>query len=125
MVAPAKLVALDETEIRSRLVGDLRHWQFDGRFLVRTYRTGGWKGTLMVVNAIGHLAEAAWHHPEIVATYPAVEVRLETHDAGGITERDFELATRIEASIQWRPSPTSALEGTPQDPQFRYVIYDA
>ena len=123
-MASSQIPVLSETEIRSRLAGDLRHWTHDGRFLRRIYRTGGWKGTLMVVNAIGHLAEAAWHHPELTVTYPAVEVRLETHDAGGITGRDFELAARIEALVQWRPSPGSALEGTPDDPQYRYVTYD-
>ena len=67
----------------------------------------------MVVNAIGHLAEAAWHHPELRVTFPAVEVRLDTHDAGGITDRDFELARKIEALIQWRPAATGPLEGPP------------
>ena len=123
-MAIVPLTALDEAAINARLVGTLQHWIYDGRFLKRTYRTGGWKGTLMVTNAIGHLAEAAWHHPEIVATYPAVEVRLETHDAGGITERDFELAERIEAWVQWRPAAGSALEGTPQDAATLYIRYD-
>ena len=123
-MAAQPLKVLDEAAIRARLVGSLQHWSYDGRFLKRTYRTGGWKGTLMVTNAIGHLAEAAWHHPEIIATYPAVEVRLETHDAGGITERDFELAGRIEALVQWRPADGSALEGTPQDAAYVYVKYD-
>ena len=50
----------------------------------------------MVTNAIGHLAEAAWHHPDILATFPRVEVRLKNHDAGGITDKDFELAKKIE-----------------------------
>jgi 4a-hydroxytetrahydrobiopterin dehydratase len=124
-MAGAPLQALDEAAIRALLVGQLDQWSYDGRFLVRRYRTGGWKSTLMVVNAIGHLAEAAWHHPEITATYPAVDVRLETHDAGGITERDLELAARIEALVTWRPDATSALEGTPSDPQHRHVLPDA
>jgi pterin-4a-carbinolamine dehydratase len=118
------LTILDEAAIRSRLVGPLRHWRSDGKALCRTFRTGGWKGTLMVVNAIGHLAEAAWHHPELRVTYAAVDVRLDTHDAGGITERDFELAERIEAFVQWRPDAQSALEGTPQDAANKYVSYD-
>jgi 4a-hydroxytetrahydrobiopterin dehydratase len=42
-----------------------------------------WKGALMVVNAVGHLAEAAWHHPDIVASHAAVEVRLQNHSAEG------------------------------------------
>lgn len=123
-MAGTTLQTFDEAAIRARLVGALAHWSYDGAHLVRVYRTGGWKSTLMVVNAIGHLAEAAWHHPEILATYPSVEVRLETHDAGGITERDFELATRIEALVTFRPDATSALEGAPSDPQHRHVLPD-
>ena len=50
----------------------------------------------MVINAVGHLAEAAWHHPEIAASYAWVEVRLQNHSAKGITDKDFELARKIE-----------------------------
>jgi 4a-hydroxytetrahydrobiopterin dehydratase len=79
----------------------------------------------MVANAIGHLAEAAWHHPDLLVTYPAVTVRLSTHDAGGVTDKDFALAHRIEAFVQWRPTADGGpLEGTPDDPRFLYVRYD-
>ena len=112
-------------EIHARLAGDLRHWRLDNGSLCRSYRTGGWKGTLMAVNAIGHLAEMAWHHPEIRATYAAVEVRLDTHEAGGVTERDFELARKIETLMQWRPTAEGgALEGTPADPRYAYIVID-
>ena len=120
----APLQVYDPAAIAARLVGPLRHWRLEDGCLVRTYRTGGWKGTLMVVNAIGHLAEAAWHHPEIRATYPAVQVRLDTHDAGGITDRDFELAARIEDLVQWRPVAGGALEGTPTGAAYLYLHYD-
>ena len=113
MSDPAGLRVHDEASVRARLVGELRYWRLEAGSLCRTYRTGGWKGSLMVVNAIGHLAEAAWHHPELRVTFPAVEVRLDTHDAGGITDRDFELARKIEALIQWRPAATGPLEGPP------------
>ena len=118
------LKTYDSAAIEARLTGVLRHWRHrDGR-LVRLYRTGGWKGTLMVVNAIGHLAEAAWHHPEILMTYASVEVRLDTHDAGGVTDRDFELAARIEDFVHWRPAEGGALEGTPSDAAHLYIRYD-
>jgi len=71
--------------------------------VLRRYATHGWKSTLMVVNAIGHLCEAAWHHPDLAVSYAAVEVSLSTHDAGGITEKDFELARKIEDVVAWRP----------------------
>ena len=79
----------------------------------------------MAVNAIGHLAELAWHHPDLRAIYPRVEVRLDTHDAGGVTDRDFELARKIESVLQWRPGREGgALEGTPDDPAHAYIFFD-
>ena len=79
----------------------------------------------MVVNAIGHLAEAAWHHPDIALSWDRVEVALSTHDAGGISDRDFELARKIEDFIDWRPARDGgALEGTPDDPRFAYLSHD-
>jgi len=85
------------------------------------------KGTLMVVNTVGHLAEAAWHHPDITASYAWVEVRLMNHAAKGITDKDFELARKIEDVIQWQPGKAGgALEGTPAtDQRFAYIKYDS
>ena len=124
MSNPAPVQVHDAAAIAARLTGTLRHWRHEDGRLARLYRTGGWKGTLMVVNAIGHLAEAAWHHPELKATYASVEVRLDTHDAGGVTDRDFELAACIEAFVQWRPATGGALEGTPVEAAHLYVLYD-
>ncbi len=113
-----------EAEVRQRLQRSLPQWQMEGGCIVRTYRTEGWKGALMVANAIGHLAEAAWHHPELQVSYASVGVRLMSHDVGGITDRDLELAARIEALVLWRPPPDGALSGTPDDPRYRYLRYD-
>ena len=113
-----------ESEIEQRLSEQLPHWRLKDGCIARRYRTGGWKGTLMVVNVIGHLAEAAWHHPDIHASYKAVTVELTTHSANGITDKDFDLAIEIEDVVQWRPAGDSALEGTPQDPRFKYIEYD-
>ena len=93
---------------------NLATWRLEEGFLTRTYTTGNWQLTLLLANAIGYLAEAAWHHPELVLSYPRLMVRLQTHDAGGITNKDFELARRIEAVVTWRPAPDDALEGTPK-----------
>ena len=60
---------------------------------------------MMAVNTVGHLAEAAWHHPDLTVSYAWFEVRLTTHDAKGITDKDFELAKKIEEVIGWRPGP--------------------
>jgi 4a-hydroxytetrahydrobiopterin dehydratase len=115
-----------EDEINARLRGPLAHWYFEDGWLRRKYKTEGWKGTLMVVNAVGHLAEAAWHHPDLTVSYAFVIVKLSTHTARGITDKDFALANKIEEVIQWQPGlEGGALEGTPNDDQrFRYIKYD-
>ncbi|MDE2132412.1 MAG: 4a-hydroxytetrahydrobiopterin dehydratase [Betaproteobacteria bacterium] len=116
----------DDAAVRERLARSLPHWRLEGGELVRDYRTEGWKATLMVVNALGHLAEAAWHHPDLEVSWDRVRVKLHNHAARGITDKDFELALKMEALIQWQPGREGgALEGTPQDPAHRYIRYDA
>jgi 4a-hydroxytetrahydrobiopterin dehydratase len=115
-----------EQEINARLAKELPHWYFEAGWLRRKYKTSGWKATLMVVNTVGHLAEAAWHHPDLAVSYAFVIVKLQTHDAKGITDKDFELAAKIEQVIGWQPSlENGALEGTPNDDaRFKYIKYD-
>jgi 4a-hydroxytetrahydrobiopterin dehydratase len=115
-----------EAEIAPRLSQDLPHWHWRNGSISRTYRTGNWKGTLMLVTTIGHLAEAAWHHPELAVSYNSVRVDLHSHDAKGVTDRDFELARKIEEVVMWQPGKQGgALEGTPQSDHAIYVKYDA
>ena len=112
-------------EIEDYLKNNLPNWYFENGWIRRKYKTSGWKGTLMVINTIGHLAEAAWHHPDISASYAFVIVKLQNHAAKGITEKDFSLAEKIENVVQWNPSTEdNTLEGTPEDPRFKYIKYD-
>ncbi len=113
-----------ETEIEARLAEELPHWYYEKGWIRRKYKTAGWKGTLMVVNVVGHLAEAAFHHPDLTVSYAFVIVKLVTHSAKGITDKDFELAKKIEEVVMWRPEEDSPLEGTPDDPRFKYIKYD-
>ncbi len=114
-----------QTEVQALLAGDLARWESDGDTIRRRYRTAGWKGTLMVITTVGHLAEVAWHHPEIRASYAWVEVSLTTHSAGGITDKDLALARRIEGVVAWRPGEEDGpFSGTPDDPRFAYVLAD-
>ena len=104
-----------DAEVRQRLEAELPHWQLDGGCISRRYKTTSWKSTLMVVNAVGYLAEVAWHHPDITASYSSVEVRLRNHAAGGITDKDFELARKIEDVVDWQPAnDPGALTGPPE-----------
>ena len=102
-----------EAQVVAWLEENLPAWSLEDGFLTRTYVTKNWQLTLLLANTIGYLAEAAWHHPELTLSYPRLTVRLQTHDAGGITSKDFELARRIEEIVTWRPEPGDALEGTP------------
>lgn len=113
-------------EIDARLKAELPKWYYEDGWIRRKYRTSGWKGTLMVVNTVGHLAEAAFHHPDLAVSYAFVIVKLMNHEAKGVTERDFQLAKKIEDVIMWRPGAEegSALAGTPDDPRFKYIKYD-
>jgi len=113
-------------EIAEKLARELPRWKYEDGWIRRTYKTASWKGTLMAINAVGHLAEAAWHHPDIRASYAWVEVKLKTHSAKGVTDKDFELARKIEEVVGWRPGKEGgALEGTPTgDLRFAYIKYD-
>ncbi|MFV1921397.1 MAG: 4a-hydroxytetrahydrobiopterin dehydratase [Methylotenera sp.] len=115
-----------EDEIKAKLAETLPNWFLENGWIRRKFKTSGWKSTLMVVNTIGHLAEAAWHHPDLTVSYAFVIVKLCTHEAKGITDKDLELATKIEQVISWQPAlEGGALTGTPNDDaRFKYIKYD-
>jgi len=113
-------------EIAQRLQAELPAWYLEDGWIRRKFKTSGWKASLMVVNTVGHLAEAAWHHPDLNVSYAFVIVKLTTHSAKGITDKDFALALKIEEVLMWRPGaePGAVLEGTPDDARFKYLKYD-
>ena len=115
-----------DEQVKARLVDELAHWYLENGWIRRKYKTSGWKATLMVVNTVGHLAEAAFHHPDLAVSYAFVIVKLKNHAAKGITNKDFELAQKIEEVVMWQPGNKagSALEGTPDDVRFKYLKYD-
>jgi 4a-hydroxytetrahydrobiopterin dehydratase len=113
-------------EVHARLAEELPKWTLEDGWIRRKYKTSGWKATMMVVGTVGHLAEAAWHHPDMTVSYAFVTVKLMNHAAKGITEKDFALARKIEEVVMWQPGTEAggALEGTPDDPRFKYLKYD-
>lgn len=115
-----------DAEVEAKLAAALPQWSLKDGWIRRTYKTSGWKGTLMAVNTIGHLAEAAWHHPDLNVSYAFVTVKLVNHAAKGITDKDFALAQKIEEVLMWQPGldEDGPLEGTPEDPRFKYMKYD-
>ena len=106
-----KETPLTESQIQERL-GGLPGWRYEGGMIRCTYQTDGWPTTLMLVNAIGFLAEGADHHPDLAVRWGSVDVAFSTHSAGGITAKDFELAQLVDRTALWRPATGSALRGT-------------
>lgn len=99
-----------ESEIAEKLAA-LPNWEFRDGVIRRKFKTGGWPHTLMLVNAIGYIAEAAFHHPDLSVSWAEVHVKLSTHSAKGITDNDFELAKRIEDHVTWLPGEGQSLGG--------------
>jgi len=99
-----------EAQLADRL-GALPGWRFEQGAIRRAYKTDGWPTTLMLVNTLGYIAQAADHHPELAVSYRRVVVTLSTHSAGGVTDKDLEVARRFDEVALWRPSG-GALTGT-------------
>ncbi len=99
------LKVYDHSEITAKIAEEkLSGWYLEEGWLRRKYTTSGWPATLMAVNAIGYLCEAADHHADLAVTYAKLWVKLQTHSAGGITDKDFELARKIEDFVLWKPT---------------------
>ncbi len=96
-----KLQPLSPAETAALLAG-LPGWSVVDGMLTKSYDTNGWPFTMLVVGAIAFLAESADHHPDLVVTWPRVTVKLSTHDAGGLTTRDFDLARKIDETLRTR-----------------------
>lgn len=109
----AKDEILSEEEIENAL-SQLPGWKVSDGWLTKSYKTPGFSHTIMLVNTIGFVAEAAWHHPDLEVGYAKVKVKLQTHRVGGITASDTELATKIEEVVSWLPGEEDALDGFPK-----------
>lgn len=71
-------------------------WSREGSDLVKVVRRKGFAGALEFVNQVGALAETAEHHPDIDIRWDTVTLRLSTHSAGGLTEKDLSLAAEVD-----------------------------
>ena len=95
---------INSEEVRRLLEEYLPEWETREEQLYRRFETANWRVTLITANAIGFLSEASYHHPRLVLNYRSVEVYLTTHDAGGLTRLDFNLAQKIEETVNWPQS---------------------
>lgn len=82
---------LSESEIQDRL-SSVPGWRREGKTIVREFGFKDFLGAIDFVNQIAEAAEAAWHHPDIDVRWNKVRLSLSTHDQGGLTTKDFDLA---------------------------------
>jgi 4a-hydroxytetrahydrobiopterin dehydratase len=89
---------LDDDTI-TRTLTELDGWERDGDTIRRSFRFDGFREAIAFIVRLADAAEAANHHPELTNVYSRVEVVLTTHDAGGITDKDLDLARAIDALV--------------------------
>jgi len=78
----------------------LTNWTLTGKVIARTFRFVDFAGAMRFINRVAKLAEAANHHPDITIRYSKVRLALTTHDEGGLTEKDFRLARKINELVK-------------------------
>ncbi len=86
-------------EQAASLLRTLPAWQIENGELVRTFKFKDFLGSLEFVNKVGALAEAAGHHPDIDIRYNQVRLALVTHDQSGLTNKDFDLASKADSAV--------------------------
>jgi 4a-hydroxytetrahydrobiopterin dehydratase len=89
---------LSHAEIEQRLSG-LPDWSELGDSIQRTYQFPGFVESMRFVNRVAEAAEAAQHHPDILVRWNKVTLTLSTHDAGGLTGKDFDLARAVDGLV--------------------------
>jgi 4a-hydroxytetrahydrobiopterin dehydratase len=92
------MAALSAQQV-STLLASVPDWKIEGGELVRLYKFQDFVAALAFVNRVGKLAEAAGHHPDIDIRYNRVRLALVTHDAGGLTSKDFDLASKADSAV--------------------------
>ena len=91
----SRMAKLTAAQIRAALP-TVPGWKRQGRAITRTYELRDFARAMRFVNAVARLAERAWHHPDIVILWYRVTLTLTTHDAGGLTAKDFILAGKFD-----------------------------
>ena len=91
------MAKLSSAQIKSALVA-VPNWKREGRSIVRLFKFKDFIVAVRFVNAVAKLAEKAAHHPDIDIRWNKVSLVFTTHDAGGLTEKDFTLAAKCDAA---------------------------
>ena len=85
-------------DARARRMGAAAGWAYEDGALRRQFSFPGFADAMAFVNRVAELAERANHHPDITINYNRVGIALSTHDAGGVAEKDVDLARQIAAA---------------------------
>jgi 4a-hydroxytetrahydrobiopterin dehydratase len=92
------MTVLSPTEIASQL-SSVPMWRVEAGELTRTFQFDGFRAAMKFVNQLAELAEEAGHHPDIDIRYSRVRLSLVSHDAGGLTAKDFGLAAAADKLV--------------------------
>ena len=87
------------TEKIKAALASVPEWRRQGDIIVRTYTFKDFPAAIKFVNGVAELAEAAWHHPDIDIRWNKVTLALTTHDASGLTDKDFALAGKFDGLL--------------------------
>jgi 4a-hydroxytetrahydrobiopterin dehydratase len=90
---------LTDGEIEAQL-GELAGWALESGEIRKTFQLASFPAAIAFVTQVGFLAEAAAHHPDLDLRWRKVKVALTTHDAGGLTQKDFDLAAQIDEVLE-------------------------
>jgi len=94
-IKPARITAAQFQESPG-----VEDWRVLSDVATTRFQTGSFATGVALINKIGHLADEADHHPDVELRYPEVVVRLETHEIGGLSERDVALARQISSAAR-------------------------
>lgn len=89
------MAKLNATQIKAALA-TVPDWNKRGKTIARTFVFKDFPAAIKFVTTVAKLAEKAWHHPDIDIRWNKVTLVLTTHDAGGLTEKDFALAKKFD-----------------------------
>ena len=90
---------LEKSEIERRL-SVLPGWEYKDNAISKLYRFKTFMDGIRFLNQVAEMAEAADHHPDVKINYTRITFSCSTHDQGGVTEKDFKLASQIEEAYK-------------------------
>jgi 4a-hydroxytetrahydrobiopterin dehydratase len=93
--------ALSAAEVKNLLSANLKSWSFDGTYISRNFKFSNFINAFAFMTSVALKAEKADHHPDWSNIYNTVNIKLNTHDANGITQLDFDLAADIDKLFEY------------------------